>query len=357
VRRRERLACAALTLGVAAATRLPAPAAAQAVATDITGAGATFPFPVYRRWIADYGPRVGVRINYLSVGSAEGMRLLAAGEVDFGATDREPTATELGPAACPRVAVPMLVGAVAVVYHLPDVDAPLRLDDAALRAIYGGVITRWNDRAIARQNPGIRLPARPIVVVRRGPGSGTSLAFAAYLRGGRGPAPLPFSDPAWKVGITVEGNEGVAAQVQQTIGAVGYVELAYATMAGLNVALLRNGAGQYARPTEATLNASVIEGLGGRTRADSAPLVLLPAAGTYPMALVTWLVLDPGRVGRVRGEKVAQFMQWALREGGAAARELEYVPLPPAIVAHYDSVLTTLSFTPCRAGRAGGGLP
>ncbi len=328
----------------------------RAVSTvDLTGAGATFPFPVYRQWIADYMQRTGGRINYLSVGSAEGMRLLAAGDVEFGAVDREPTTAELGTASCSRIAVPMLVGAVAVVYHLPGVEQPLRLDAPALRAIYDGTVMRWNAGVIARQNPGVRLPATPIVVVHREAGSATSLSFAAYIRGPARPAALAPTDPAWKVGYAAKGNEGVAAQVQQTVGAIGYVELAYAAPSGLPVALLKNGAGEYARPSEATLNTTVMKGLEGRADAQGAALVGLPMSGTYPIGAITWLVLDPARLGKQKGRKVVAFAEWALREGSESARRLEYVPLPPAIVAHYDSMLAALTFAPCTPGSSAQG--
>jgi phosphate transport system substrate-binding protein len=228
----------------------------------------------------------------------------------------------------------------------------LRLDRDALRQIYDGRLTRWNAPAIVALNPGLRLPSLPITVVHRTAGSATSALFAEFLRGGGARA---AAEPTWKVGVPAEGNEGVAAQVQQTVGAIGYVELAYATPNGLDVALIKNGAGEFARPTEATLNATVAAGLGGRTDARGVSLVSLSQSGTYPIGGVTWLVIDPARLGRAKGGKVVAFARWALRDGANAARRLEYVPLPGAVVAHYDSVLTSLSFGPCKAGGSGGG--
>jgi phosphate transport system substrate-binding protein len=316
---------------------------------DITGAGATFPFPVYRQWIADYSRQAGVRINYMSVGSSEGLRLLGAGKVDFGASEREPTDAELGESSCPRVAIPMLVGAVAVAYNVPDLAEPLRLDRAVLKEIFDGRVSRWNAGEIARLNPAVKLPSLPIVVVYRSPGSATSLRFAEFLSGrsgdsSQGPAP----EPVWRVGVAAEGNEGVAATIQQRRGAIGYIELAYAAPSGLEIANIRNGAGEYARPSEATLNATVHAGIGTRTDVRGTRLVSLPASGTYPIAAITWLVLDPSRLGEKKGRKVVAFARWALVDGASAARRLEYVPLPPAVVSHYDSVLTRLSFRPCR---------
>jgi phosphate transport system substrate-binding protein len=349
-----RRVCIALSVLVLAAcgSRDSSADASAAPTVDITGAGATFPFPVYRQWISDYSARAGVRINYMSVGSSEGLRLLSEGRVDFGASEREPTDAELGPSGCMRVAVPMLVGAVAVAYHIPGLDSPLRLDRETLRQIFDGRVSRWNAPAIVALNPGSRLPATPISVVYRTAGSATSVLFSEFLRGkGRDAG----AEPSWRVGIAAEGNEGVAAQIQQTVGSIGYVELAYATPNGLEVALIRNGAGEFARPSEATLNATVSAGLSGRADARGVSLVSLSQAGTYPIGGITWLVLDPGKLGEEKGRKIVAFARWALREGADAARRLEYVPLPAAVVAHYDSVLTSLSFGPCTAGGTGEG--
>ncbi len=320
-----------------------------AAPTDLTGAGATFPFPVFRAWIAEYASREGIRINYMSVGSAEGLRLLAAGEVDFGTTDREPSAADLGAPSCPRIAVPLLVGAIAVVYRL-DVAEPLRLDRATLRNIFDGRVSRWNSPEIQRLNPGIALPATAITVVHRGAGSATGRLFANYIAGVAAASDTAASDPVWPVGIGAEGNEGVAAQVQLTRGAIGYVELAYVGPSGLAVALIQNGAGEYSRPTAATVNATAAAALVGRRDAHGVSLIALPDSGTYPIAAVTWLAIDPARLGAEKGLKVAEFARWALRDGAQSASRLEYSPLPPAIVSHYDSVLAGLKFLPCPAG-------
>lgn len=314
---------------------------------DITGAGATFPFPIYRQWISDYSRTAGVRINYMSVGSTEGLRLLAAGLADFGASEREPSATELWNGTCARIVVPMLAGGIAVVYRVPGVTEPLRFDRATLRGIFDGRINAWNAPPVAALNPGVKLPALPIQVVHRAAGSATSMLFAKYLRGA--PNSGEEGDPKWRAGTPVEGNEGVAAQVQMTPGAIGYVELAYAAPSGLDVALVQNEAGQYSRPSEATLNKTVDAGLASSADARGASLVGVPAEGTYPIAGITWLAFEPGRLGAEKGRKVVAFARWALNAGADAARRLEYVPLPPRIVAHYDSVLSNVSFTPCGA--------
>ncbi|MDQ8164359.1 MAG: phosphate ABC transporter substrate-binding protein PstS [Gemmatimonadota bacterium] len=322
---------------------------AAAVQVDLTGAGATFPFPVIRDWIAEYASREGVRVNYMSVGSAEGLRLVAAGDVDFGTSDFEPTQSARGGAACGPVSVPILVGAIAVVYHLPGLGDGVRLNRSTLKEIFDGRIRQWNAPAIARLNPAVRLPPMPITVVYRGAGSATGRLFAHFLSGNDGLADTVSADPVWRVGIAAEGNEGVAVQVQQTVGAIGYTELAYAAPNGLSLALIENAMGEYARPSAATINATVAAAFRGRTDAHGTSLISLREPGTYPLAAITWLTLDPARLGPDRGRQVRAFAQWAMRDGAAAARRLEAAPLPSNVVAHYDSLLSALSFAPCPA--------
>lgn len=201
-------------------------------AVTLTGAGATFPYPLYRAWFSEYAAQTGVRMNYYSVGSAEGLRLLEQGDVDFGATDRRilpPTAMRATP--CARVAVSMVVGTIAVVYNLPSLAAaePLRFDAALLADIFAGRITRWSDARISAHNGGGALPDIAVTVVHRGSGSGTGQAFAAFLStSDRWPRIDDTTDVRRPVGTPVEGNEGMAVEVKVTAGAIGYVELAHA---------------------------------------------------------------------------------------------------------------------------------
>lgn len=330
---------ALITMTIAGCARDTAPPA-----IDLTGAGATFPYPLYRRWFADYAARTGVRINYLSVGSAAGIRLLDSATVDFGAIDRPLTAAERGGSACPRVAIPTVAGAIAVVYNLPEQSSALRLDADLLADIFTGVIRRWDDRAIAARNPGVELPGRAISVVHRAPGSGTSRAFAAYLASSR--KWKPRGDLEWSTGVAVEGNEGVGAQVHQTVGAIGYAEVAYATLYHLQVALVRNAHGEDVLPSDVSIRGAVDSAL-VHSSADSASLILSTAPRSYPIATLTWLVFDPGTLDASRRAKVVSFIRWALHNGAASADRLEYVPLPPAAVTRYDSALTTLSANSC----------
>lgn len=314
-------------------TRPPGPPAPSG-GIDLVGAGATFPYPLYRQWFSEYGAESGVRINYFSVGSGEGVRLLLDGSADFGASDRPLTAEERARASCGPLEVPMVVGAVAVAYNLPGVaaDAPLRFDADALAAIYLGRITRWDDATLRALNPGITLPDLPIRVVHRVRSSGTSGIFATYLRGSadwrraQGDSALH-----WPVGTGAEGNEGVASEVRVSAGAIGFVEFSYASLARLHVASLRNGAGAFVQPGSASLAVAAAELLGPPGADTLAALVGARAVGAYPIVAVTRIIADRALADTIRGAHFVAFARWALTDGARSAGTLGYAPLPPAV--------------------------
>ena len=299
---------------------------------DLVGAGATFPYPLYRRWFAEYRDAFGVRINYFSVGSGEGVRLLLDENVDFGATDRPLRADERARARCGPVEVPTVVGAIAVVVNLPMIGNPVHLDADVLAAIYLGRVSRWDDAALRRLNPSLALPAREILVVQRARTSGTSEIFADYLgesaawRAAQGDGAVH-----WPVGERVEGNEGVAAQVRTTEGSLGFVELSYAQQSHLAVAALRNRAGRFVRPDSTSLARTASELL-ATERADTLHgLVGASDAGAYPVAALTRLVADRILADTTRAAHFIAFARWALRDGARTATALGYAPLPPAM--------------------------
>jgi phosphate transport system substrate-binding protein len=237
----------------------------------LTGAGATFPYPLYRIWFSEYGQRTGVRINYFAVGSTEGQRLLERGEADFGATDK-PVRLQSDAQAngCARVAVPMVRGPIAMAYNLPLSPGALNFDAALLADIFSGKVRQWNAPEIKALNKGVDLPATPIAVVHRGTGSGTSRAFGDFLSSsGRweGSRVGDTSEVRWPVGIAAEGNAGVALEVKVTVGAIGYMELSYARQNRLSIGAVANRDGRY----------------------------LAPGSGLpdYPIIANTWLVIDP----------------------------------------------------------------
>jgi phosphate transport system substrate-binding protein len=298
---------------------------------DLVGAGATFPYPLYRRWFAEYRESVGVRINYFSVGSGEGIRLLLEEDVDFGATDRPLLAAERARARCGAVEIPTVVGAIVVVVNLPRIATPLRLDAPVLSGIYLGRITRWDDPALRALNPSLALPAMPIRAVQRARTSGTSEVFAAYLATAdewRGAQRDGATDRL--VGARVEGNEGVAAEVRAREGALGFVEYSYAQQSRLATAALRNTAGNFVRPDAAAL-ARTADELLASARADTLQaLVGARAAEAYPVVAITRIVVDEALRDPQRGAHFLAFARWALRDGAASARALGYAPLPPA---------------------------
>ena len=301
---------------------------------SLTGAGATFPYPIYSKWFAEYGKLQPVRINYQSQGSGAGIRQITEGTVDFGASDAPMTDEEL--AKRPDILhVPTVLGSVTVAYNLPGVPQ-LRLDGATLAGIFRGEVKRWNDPRIAALNPGAALPATDILPVYRTDGSGTTYVFTDYLATvspgwlqgvGRG------KSVRWPAGLGAKGNEGVTGQVRQTPGAIGYVELAYAMQSGLPVAAVRNAAGAFVQPTTDATSAAAgeIGPLLAQHPDFRMSIVNAPGAAAYPISSFTYLLI-PSHVeecGKARA--MVEMVRWALAEGGQMARDLHYAPLPDAV--------------------------
>ena len=318
----------------------------------LTGAGATFPYPIYSKWFSTYGQQNAVRVNYQSIGSGGGIRQVSEGTVDFGASDAPMNAEEMAKA--PNMLhLPTVLGAVAVSYNLPDLNTPLRLDGSLLADIFRGEIRKWNDPRIAQLNPGVALPNRDILVVYRTDGSGTTFVFTEYLAS---------VSPAWKqqvgsgksvkwpTGLGAKGNEGVAGQLKQTPGAVGYVELAYARQNNLGTAAIRNGNGEFVQPSPeaATAAAASAAEQVGRTGDFRVSLVNAQGAGAYPISTWTYLLVPPHIEDCGRARALSGVVRWALQQGGDQARELHYAPLPEPV---RDQVLTKLGTVTCGPNR------
>ncbi|HEX5408433.1 MAG TPA: phosphate ABC transporter substrate-binding protein PstS [Gemmatimonadaceae bacterium] len=303
----------------------------------LTGAGATFPYPIYSKWFADYARQSGVKINYQSIGSGGGIRQLSEGTVDFGASDAPMTDAELKAAKGPVMHFPTVIGAVAVTYNLPALRAPLRLTGGVLAGIFLGQIRKWNDSRITAINPGVALPATDILVAHRSDGSGTTYIFSDFLSTvshdwsqgpGRG------KELSWPVGIGAKGNEGVAGQVKQTPGAVGYVELAYARQNSLPTAAVQNASGAYVEPSVESATAAAA-GVATRLPANTdyrVSIVNAPGAGAYPIASFTWLLVYRGQADSAKAALLKTFLHWYLTTGEQSAASLDYAPLPPAMI-------------------------
>jgi phosphate transport system substrate-binding protein len=303
---------------------------------DLTGAGATFPYPIYARWFNDYATQSGVRINYQSIGSGGGIRQVIARTVDFGATDVPMTDAELAAAKTRILHIPTVLGAVAITYNLPELGRPLRLSGDVLADIFHGRLRRWNDARIAELNPGAPLPDADILVVHRADGSGTSYIFSEYLAAvspGWAAGPGRGKDVRWPTGIGGKGNEGVAGQVKQMPGSIGYVEVVYARQNHLPVAHLRNRAGRFVspQPFEIAAAASGVTDTLPQTSDLRVSLVNGGGEHDYPISSFTWLLLAPDDIGPRRTGQVVAFLRWAFSRGADLAMELGYVPLPTAI--------------------------
>lgn len=318
---------------------------------DLTGAGATFPYPLYSRWFNDYAQRTDVRINYQSIGSGGGIRQMIEGTVDFGATDVPMTDAELAQAGTPVVHIPTVLGAVAVTYNLPELKRPLRVSGDLLGLMFLGQLTKWNDSRLRALNPDQPLPASDILVVHRADGSGTSYIFSDYLTSASAAwaaGPGRGKDVLWPAGIGGKGNEGVAGQVKQMVGSIGYVEVVYARQNFLPVAHIQNVAGRFISPMPYEIGSAAASAFNGApsSRDLRSSLVNAPGDQSYPIASFTWILLAPERIGRAKATQLYQFLQWALADGATTASALGYVALPTVTATRVLALIDTLAAAP-----------
>ena len=302
-----------------------------ASAQDVTGAGATFPAPLYARWAADYNKATGSRINYQSVGSGAGLRQIRGKTVDFGASDMPLTDEELAKDGLTQF--PTAIGGVVPVLNVAGIQTrQLRLTGPVLADIYLGKIGKWNDPAIAGLNPGVKLPDAPIAVVRRADGSGTTFIFTNYLakvsadwksRVGEGTA------VNWPTGAGGKGNEGVSAFVQRLPNSIGYVEYAYAKQNKLAYALMQNSAGAFVAPDDDAFKAAAA----GADWKKSFYQILTnqPGKDAWPITGATFIMMHARQDKPEQAHGALKFFDWAYNNGDKMSEELDYVPLPPAV--------------------------
>src|SRR5256884_1600630 len=329
-------------LGLTIALGLAANAAAQML---INGAGATFPYPIYSKWFDEYAKiDPSVRFNYQSIGSGGGQKQILARTVDFGASDGPMSDENLAKAPGKLLHVPTVAGADALTYNLPD-NPKLKLDGPTIVDIFLGKITRWNDPKIQAQNQAVQLPSSDIIVVHRSDGSGTSYIWVDYLssvskeweaRVGRG------TSVQWPVGLGGKGNEGVAGQVKQLPGTVGYVELAYAKQNKLPYADVKNAAGKYITPSIQ----SITEALGAAKIPDDFRFSMVnpPGEKAYPIAGATWLLVYEQQKDASKGKKLVAFLNWAITKGESMATTLDYAPLPDALQKRVIERIKTIKY-------------
>jgi phosphate transport system substrate-binding protein len=307
--------------------------APRAQAIDLTGAGATFPNPIYSKWFAEYKKvQPDVSFNYQPIGSGGGQKQILEGTVDFGASDGPMSDENLAKAPSKILHIPTVAGAVAVTYNLPGVKE-LKLDGPTLADIYLGKITKWNDPAIAKQNSGAKLPDQPIAVVHRADGSGTSYIFVDYLSKispeWMSKVGKPNNSPNWPAGGGAKGNDGVSSMAQKVAGSIAYVELIYAAQNKLPVAEIKNAEGVYLKPT--------LEGITAAVATATIPddfrfsMVNAPGKASYPISGVTWLLVYEQQKDAAKGKAFVGFLKWALTEGEKQAKALDYAPLPDEV--------------------------
>lgn len=319
-----------------------------AAATLINGAGATFPYPLYSKWFSEYAKvDTSVKFNYQSIGSGGGIKQIMAETVDFGASDKFLSDKELAKAPGKLLHIPTVMGAVVVTYNLPGFDKGLKLTAANLAEIYLGKITMWNDAKLVGNNPGLKTLNKPIIVVRRSDGSGTSAIFTDYLSSvspewkssvGMG------SSVSWPVGLGGKGNEGVAGQIKGTQYTIGYVELAYAVENKLAFASLQNQAGKFIEPSIKSTSAAAA-GAAKTMPADfRLSLVNQPGDDAYPIVGFTWLLVYQEMKDAAKAKKIVEFLQWELKDGQKLAEPMLYAPLPANVVKMVEATIKTIKY-------------
>ncbi len=322
-------------------------AAAPIAAQDLTGAGATFPQPIYAKWFNDYAAKTGVKINYQSIGSGGGIRQFLEGTVDFGATDAPMSDEEISKLKAPALHIPTVLGAVVITYNLPELAKPLNLSGPVVAKIFMGKITKWNAPEIATLNPGVSLPSKDILVVHRSEGSGTTYIFSDYLTAVSpdwASGPGKGKELKWPVGLGGQGNPGVAGQIKQLPGSIGYIELAYARQNKLPYAALKNAAGTYVMPSIESVTEAAAAVAAKLPQNSDFRVSIVNAAGktAYPISSFTYLLVYETQTNAVKGKQLIDFIKWAIHDGEADAAKLDYAPLPKNVVAMLDKRLGTV---------------
>ena len=317
-----------------AAGFIAAAAMGPAFAIDISGAGATFPYPIYAKWADVYKKETGVGLNYQSIGSGGGIKQIKAKTVVFGASDAPLSGKDLD--ATGLVQFPMVMGGIVPVVNIEGIKSgDLVIDGPTLAKIFLGEIKAWNDPAIAKLNPSAKLPSQAIAVVHRSDGSGTTYNFAYYLAevSPEWKSKVGFNTSVqWPVGIGAKGNEGVANNVAQTKGSIGYVEYAYAKQNKLTHTKMINKDGKTVAPTSATFQAAAANADWSSVPGYGVILANQPGAESWPMTAATWILLYKKPQDPAAAAEALKFFAWAYDKGDKMAEDLDYIPMPSKVV-------------------------
>jgi phosphate transport system substrate-binding protein len=303
--------------------------------TTLNGAGATFPYPMYSKWFSEYNKlHPDVQINYQSIGSGGGIRQVLNGTVDFGASDGPMSDEQLAQSKTKILHIPTVLGAVVPAYNVPGVSGEIKFTPEALAGIFLGKIQKWNDPAITKANPDIKFPDQAIIVIYRSDGSGTTFIFTDYLSKissdwsntvGKG------TSVKWQIGMGGKGNEGVAGQIRQLQGSIGYVELIYAVENKITYGSVKNAAGNFVKAsldgvTEAAASAKSMP-------ADfRVSITNAPGKTAYPISSFTWLLIPVQAKDPKKGKIIADFLDWMVNDGQKMTSQLSYAPLPASVV-------------------------
>ena len=314
---------------------------------SLQGAGATFPNPLYQKWVSEYGKlNQNIRIDYQSIGSGGGIKQIQSQTVDFGASDAPMTDDDLKAAPGALVHIPTVLGAVVLTYNLTGVPKPLRFSPDVVADIFLGKLTKWNDKRIKTDNPDVSLPATDITVVHRADGSGTSFVFTDYLSkvSPEWKAKVGADkSPKWPVGQGGKGNEGVTGQVKNQPNTIGYVELAYANQNKLPVALIKNASDKFVEPTIDAVTAAA--SASAATTPDDLRVSITNATGAdaYPISSYTYILVYKEQKDATKGKAVVDFLWWGIHDGEKFARDLLYAPLPADIVKRAEAKINSIT--------------
>jgi len=309
--------------------------------TKVNAAGATFPYPMYSKWFSEYHKlHPNVEINYQPIGSGGGIKQVQAGTVDFGASDGPMSDEQLAATPFKLLHIPTVLGAVVPAYNIPGVGGDLKFTPDVLAGIFLGKITNWNDAAIAKINPGVKLPNLTIQVVHRADGSGTTYIFTDYLsKVSPDWASIASKGTSvkWPCGIGAKGNEGVSGMIRQIDGAIGYIELIYAVQNNIPYGVVKNHAGNFIKASlESTTEAAATAKMPADFRVS---ITDAPGKNAYPICSFTWLLIPQTAKDPAKGKIIADFLQWMATQGQSMAQQLTYAPLPKAVV---DKVLVAI---------------
>jgi phosphate transport system substrate-binding protein len=313
---------------------------------QLQGAGATFPNPLYQKWLSDYGKlHTNIKIDYQSIGSGGGIKQIQAQTVDFGASDTPMKDEDLKAAPAEILHIPTVLGAVVITYNLEGAPT-LHFSAEVIADIFLGKIKKWNDPRIVADNAGAKLPAADITVVHRSDGSGTSAVFTDYLSKISGEWKEKVgtgTSPSWPVGIGGKGNEGVTGQVKNTPNTVGYVELAYAVQNKLPVAQVKNAGGAFVEPSVDSVTAAAAASANSVPDDLRVSITNAQGAQVYPISSFTYILIYKNQKDAKKGKALVDFLWWAIHDGESSAKELQYAPLPVEIVKRAEAKLNSIN--------------